>query len=402
MATYKYVAKDLTSKIVRGKAEVNDRTELVTFLRSQNLYLVKCSEVQKEETTKKLSLPELSSFSREIGTMMESGISLIRTVSIMAQGNDVKPKTKAIYKDIYVKLQQGMTLSTAMQAQGNAFPELMINMYRAGESSGQMGKTALIMAKQYEKDYKLQNTIRTAMMYPIILISISIIAVLLVFTVVLPQFFDTFEKMSIDLPGITLFMMAFSKSLQAYWYIYVLTVLISIGIISSLMRIERVRYEVDKAKLKGIKKIGNLLSIIYTARFARTLCSLYSSGMTIINALMIVRKTVNNTYIEKQFDAVIRDVRNGTTLSQAISRIDGFALKLSNSIYVGEESGKLDNMLESLAEDYDYQAEQATKKMITLLEPMLIVFLGVVIGMVLISVFLPLFSMYSTAGSGAL
>lgn len=399
MATYKYVAKDLTSKTVRGKADVNNRTELVSFLRSQDLYLISCKEVVKEENTKRLSLSELSSYSREIGTMMESGISLIRTLSIMAQQNDLKPRTKAIYKDIYVKLQQGMTLSTAMQSQGKAFPDLMINMYRAGETSGQMGKTAMIMAKQYEKDQKLQNTIKTAMMYPMILIVVSIIVILIIFTVVMPQFFETFDSMNIALPGITLFMMAFSKSLQVYWYVYVLTVLISIAVISALLRVDKVRYQVDRAKLKMNKKIGYMLSIIYTAKFARTLCSLYSSGMTIINALIIVRKTVNNAYLESQFDKVIRDVRNGTTLSQAINQIDGFAPKLANSIYIGEESGKLDNMLEAVADEFDYQAEQSTKKMIALMEPMLIVVLGIAIGAVLISVLLPIFTMYQGAGS---
>lgn len=399
MAIYKYVAKDLTSKIIRGKAEVNNRTELVAFLRSQDLYLVRYKEVIEEEKTKKLSLPELSAFSREIGTMMESGISLIRTMSIMAQGNDVKPKTKEIYKDMYVKLQQGMTLSTAMQAQGKAFPELMINMYRAGETSGQMGKTAMIMAKQYEKDFKLQNTVKTAMTYPMILVVVSVMVIIIIFSFVLPEFFTTFETMNVEMPFLTDAMMSISKSLQTYWYMYLLAVLITIGIISTLLRIESVRYKVDKMKLKGIKKVGNLLSIIYTARFSRTLCSLYSSGMTIINSLMIIRKTVNNTYIEKQFDKVIRDVRNGTTLSQAISQIDGFQPKLANSIYVGEESGKLDDMLEQLAEDYDYQAEQATQKMITLLEPILIVVLGFFILLVLLSVFMPIFQMYSSAGT---
>lgn len=399
MAIYKYIAKDLTSRNVRGKTEVNSRAELVTFLRSQDLYLIRCKEVIEEENTKKLSLPELAAFSREIGTMMESGISLIRTMSIMAQGSDIKPATKEIYKDIYVNLQQGLTLSSAMQAQGKAFPELMINMYRAGETSGQMGKTALIMANQYEKDFKLHNTVKTAMTYPMILLVVSILVILIIFGFVLPEFFDTFDSMGADLPGLTQAMMDLSHSIQKFWYFYLLAVLIMIAIISALLRVDSVRYKVDKFKLKGIKKIGDLLSIIYTARFARTMCSLYSSGMTIINSLMIIRKTVNNAYIEKQFDQVIRDVRNGTTLSKSISQIDGFQLKLSNSIYVGEESGKLEDMLAELADDYDYQAQQATQKMITLLEPILIVVLGVVILVVLLSVFMPIYSMYSSAGS---
>lgn len=399
MSIYKYVAKDITSKKIRGKAEVNSRSELVAFLRTQDLYLLSCDEVNEEEKRKRLKLNELSSFSHEIGTMMESGISLIRAMLIMTQSQEVKVSTRDIYKDIYVKLQQGLTLSAAMQAQGQAFPDLMVHMYQAGETSGQLGKTALLMAKQYEKNFKLQNTVRTAATYPTILVSVSILVIIIIFTFVLPEFFDTFTSMDIDLPFITMIMLELSQSMRTYWYVYILSVLIIFVILRKLSQIDKIRYQLDRAKLKVNKKVANMLCIIYTARFARTLCSLYASGMTMINALTIMRKTVNNTYIEAQFDRLIRDIRNGTTLSQAIAKVDGLSPKLSNSIYIGEESGKLEEMLESLADDYDYQAEQATQKLVALMEPALIIILGVLIGAVLISVMLPIYTMYQSTGA---
>lgn len=399
MAIYHYVAKDLKSNKVRGKLEVQEESEVAQLLREQGLFLIRYRKQQEKDQSKRLKLPELSAFSQEIGTMLESGVSLIRAMSIMANAPDIKPSTKEIYKNLYVKLQQGKTLSTAMEEEGNAFPPLMVAMYRSGETSGKLADTAKIMARQYEKDFKLVNTVKTASTYPMILIVISILVIIIIFSYVLPQFFDTFSSMDTALPAITMIMLMISESMQKWWYLYILGVLIIVAIISGLLRNDAVRYQVDKMKLKSVKKVGNLLSIIYTARFARSLCSLYTSGMNMMNSLNIVKATVHNTYIEKQFDDVIKKVRNGTTLSSALAGVDGFSAKLSNSIYVGEESGKLEDMLLQLADDYDYQAEQATNKMVALLEPILIVTLGLVIGIILISVMLPIYTMYQSAGS---
>lgn len=399
MAVYRYLAKDLQSNQVRGTLEVQEEQDVAKLLRDQGLFLIRCQKQQEKDQSKRLKLPELSAFSQEIGTMLESGVSLIRAMSIMANAPDIKPTTKDIYKNLYVKLQQGKTLSTAMEEEGTAFPALMVAMYRSGETSGKLSDTAKIMAHQYEKDFKLVNTVKTASTYPMILIVVSLFVILIIFSYVLPQFFDTFSGMGTSLPMITTVMLAISESMQKWWYFYVLGVLIIVAIISGLLRNDNIRYHVDKYKLKGIKKVGNLLSIIYTARFARSLCSLYTSGMNMMNALQIVKTTIHNSYIEKQFDDVIKKVRNGTTLSSALAGVDGLTAKLSNSIYVGEESGKLEDMLLQLADDYDYQAEQATNKMVALLEPILIVTLGLFIGLILISVMLPIYTMYQSAGS---
>lgn len=165
MAKYQYTAKDMNSKRVKGKIEANDQQELVTLLRNQNQYLMTCKDItEKEKNDKKLNLKELSEFSRQIGTMLGSGVSLIRAMSILVQREE-NVKMKKIYKDMYVKLQQGFTLSTAMQDEGRAFPELMVNMYRSGENSGHMDQVAMTMAKQYDKDYKEQSKIKNAMIY---------------------------------------------------------------------------------------------------------------------------------------------------------------------------------------------------------------------------------------------
>lgn len=391
MPMYKYTAKDFNAKKITGKKEANSRKELSSFLRSDNLFLLDCKDITKnEENAYKLKLKELSDFSRQVGTMMGSGISLIRAMSILLQ-REHNPKIKAIYTDVYRKLQQGLTLSTAMQAQGKAFPELMINMYRTGESSGQMEKVAMTMALQYEKDNRINSKIRNAMIYPVILIFVTIFVIIIVFTWIIPSFSSAFEGM--EMPFITRMMTGLSAIMLHYWYWILIVILCAIAAINTALRVEKIRYKFDRMKLK-IPTIGKLLGIIYTARFARTLCSLYTSGVSIINSLSIIQDTIGNKYIESQFDEVIKSVRNGTSLSQSIQKIDGFDTKLASSIYIGEESGKLDTMLTSLADDFDYDSEIATQRMVTLLEPIMIIFLALIVCLVMLSVLMPVFNMY--------
>jgi putative type II secretion pathway protein xcpS len=176
-------------------------------------------------------------------------------------------------------------------------------------------------------------------------------------------------------------------------------VLCMVALIAGMLRVEKIRYKVDQMKLK-FPKLGKLLGTIYTSRFARNMCSLYTSGISIINGLMIVKDNIGNKYIESQFDQVIRMVRNGTSLSQSIQKIDGFDAKLASSIYIGEESGKLEDMLSSLADDFDYEAEMATQKMVAMLEPIMIIFLALIVLCVMLSVLLPIYQMYQNPTIG--
>ncbi|WP_195598795.1 type II secretion system F family protein [Longibaculum muris] len=395
MATFKYIAKDINSKKYHGKREVNSREELVTLLRSENLYLLKCKEIVKEKNHKKMKLNDLSEFCRELGTMVSSGISLIMAMNIIAKRTP-DPKLQELYKDIYVKLQQGLSLSDALAAQGEMFPSLMINMFRASESTGMLDKTSMKLATQFDKDNKLQNKIKSAMLYPMILVVVTIFVVVVVFTFILPNFFDLFGDAPI--PLITQIMFGISKAMIAYWEWFIIGILIFVCVITMSMRVSKVRFAWDKFKVH-CPKVGYLTKIIYTARFARSMSSLYTSGVSMLNSLVLAKETINNVYIASQFDEVIRQVRDGTNLSQAISTVDGFDPKLASSVYIGEESGKLDQTLLNIADDFDYEAELATEKMVTLLQPLMIIILGLIIGAIMVSVILPLYSSYSTIGA---
>lgn len=397
MATYKYTAKDINSKKFHGKVEANSREELVSLLRSDNLYLLQCKELTEESNRYKIRLKELSELSRQLGTMVSSGMSLIIAMGIVTK-RETNPKLSKIYKDVYVKLQQGFTLSNAMVSQGNAFPYLMINMLRASESTGMMDKTLMKLAVQYEKENKMNSKVKTAMFYPATLILITIGVVMLVFTVILPNFLDLFEGM--EMPMVTQVMFMISDAIINYGHWILIGILVMIAAISYLLRVEKIRLKFDELKL-SLPIVGKLLTVIYTARFARSMSSLYSSGVSMINSLNLAKSTINNTYIESQFDEVVKLVRDGTNLSSAIQKVNGFDAKLANSIYVGEESGRLDDMLDRIADDFDFESEIAIERMVTLLQPIMIIVLGLIICIVVVSVLLPIYGMYgSVSGKG--
>lgn len=396
MAIYKYVARDINAKKITGKTEARDEHELSQLLRVKDMYLISHKDITKEETKNyKMKLKELANFCREIGTMMNSGLPLIRTVSILASREDNK-KLKAIYNDIYVKLQQGQTLSDALKEQGKAFPDILIQMVRSGEASGNMQDTMMVLNNQFTNDNKIKNKVKSAMTYPVILGIVTIVVLLIVYTAVLPSFFSMFEGM--ELPLITEINIIISKFIMSYWYALLIGILVLILIIVSLLQLPKVKYQFDRFKLK-MPIIGKLMKIIYTSRFARTLCSLYSSGISIVNAMVIVKSTIGNKYIETQFDNFIKAVRNGEALSVAIGMIDGFDIKLTSSVYIGEESGNLEDLLSSLADDFDYEAMLASEKMVAILEPAMIIVLAVVICVIIISVLVPIYSMYQNVGS---
>jgi type IV pilus assembly protein PilC len=394
MPTYKYSAKTLESKMVRGVMEANDEETVRRLLRQDQTFLLKIREVENVKKPYKLKSMELSDFSRQLASMLGSGIPVIRAMKILEE-RDVKPGLKKVYEVILREIQRGNTLSEAMELSGGSFPELMINILKAGEASGQLENSARKMADHYEKEHKLKEKVRAAMTYPIILFGVTVLVVLLVFTLILPQFFELFD--GIELPALTKFMLFLSNSLETYGLFYLIGLLLIVAIGAFVLSIPKVKLQTDKVKLK-IPKIGHLLRIIYTARFARNLSSLYSSGLPMINALNIGGDTVGNTYIRDQFISVVEAVRNGQALSAAVEQVDGFDAKLVATIYIGEESGRLDEMLENVSDAYDYEAEMATARMVTYIEPIMIITMAFMVGSIILSVMMPIMTLYQNIG----
>jgi type IV pilus assembly protein PilC len=235
------------------------------------------------------------------------------------------------------------------------------------------------------------------MTYPKILSGLIVLVVAVIFGFVMPQFDSLFASMPV-LPLPTRIMLAISDFVVAYWYALIIGAVTVFLLIYFLKKIPAVCYVLDRIQIH-IPKIGKLFKVIYTARFARTLSSLYSSGIPIITCLDIASKTIGNLYIEKQFKQVIADTTAGESLSTAIGKVDGFVKKIESSIRVGEEAGSLDTMLDSIADDMEFESERAISQMVAYLEPAMIVVMAVIVGFIMISVIVPIYQSYQSIGA---
>jgi type IV pilus assembly protein PilC len=250
------------------------------------------------------------------------------------------------------------------------------------------------MAAHYDKDYKLNQKVKSSMTYPKILLVLIVLVVAIIMGYVIPQFKDLFAQMD-SLPVSTTILLGISNFVKNRWYIIIVVAVIVYVSLKLIFSIPAFKYYKDKVALK-LPVFGKLFKIIYTARFARTLSSLYSAGISIINCLQIARNTIGNAYIEQQFDKVIADVKGGENLSTAIDNVDGFTKKLSSTVMVGEETGSLESMLVSCADQMEYDSELALNKLVSYIEPAMIVIMAVVVGFVIISVIQPIYGSYAT------
>ena len=397
MAEYRYTAQNEKGKQVRGRIAASDEREISRKLRDKNLSLLHYEEIAKQVALKPLKKSQLSDFCRQMGELIRSGISILRALEIEGSDESITPYEKELYMRLRDRVVQGVALSKAMEELYPAFPPLLVYMFRAAESSGNLDSTALRLADQYQKENELEAEAKNALTYPKILAGLIVLVVGVIFGFIMPQFEELFSEMPV-LPGPTRFLLGISDVVKNYWYLLIIfAVLIWIfgGII---MRIPAIRLQVDKLKVKG--PLGKLQKVVYSARFARTLSSLYSAGIPIDQCLAIGRQTIGNSYIEMQFTEVIKKVQAGGLLSDALDEVDGFVSKLSSVVRVGEETGALDSMLVSVADNLDFASEQALKRMVKYVEPVMIVIMAVIVGFIIIGVILPIYQSYSTIGAG--
>ena len=399
MPNYKYTAAGSNGKKVRGVMTAPDETALYQQLREEGKYLTASKEVTGKRTSGKLKIVVVADFCRQLGTLLGAGVSLVRALSIIAAEESVKPKVRTIYEEMLRLIRQGVPLSEAMERQAPAFPELLVGMLRSAEVSGNLDHTAKRMAVHYEKEHRINSKVRSAMVYPIILAVMMVAIVVFVVGYILPQFSDLFATMG-ELPWMTRVVMAFSDLVTNYWYLLILGLAVLVMLIRMVLKAPAVRLAFDKRKLK-LPVVGKLLRTIYTARFARTLSSLYGSGVPIMSSLSTAADTVGNQYIVSQFGESVRLLQQGGSLTDALRRIDGFENKLASSIAIGEETGNLDEMLDVTADSYDYASEQAMNRLVTLLEPCMLILMGFMVGFIMLAILLPIFGSYNAIEQSA-
>lgn len=398
MPEYRYRAQDKNGKIVKGKAEAADESDLQRRFHDAGLLLLEARPVVRQVALKPVKKPQLADFCRQLGTLTKAGVTLVKAIEIIANDESISLYERQLYIKLRDRVVQGVALSNAMQELEPAFPPLLIYMIKAAETSGTLDTTCLRLADQYTNEAQLEQTAKNSLTYPKILAALLVGVVAILFGYVLPQFEEMFSAIP-KLPVATRILMGISNFVKTRWYVLLVAVVLIVIFGKMIVKIPAVAYVLDRLKTKG--RWGRLLKVIYSARFARTMSSLYSSGIPIYNCIQIARGTIGNSYIEEQFDEVERQVLGGSPLSSALQNVDGFVGKLPATIKVGEETGMLGSMLESVANDLDFYSKQALIKLTSYIEPVMIVIMAIGVGFVMIAVIQPIYQSYSTIGAGS-
>lgn len=386
MKNFTYIAKDYNGKKIKATFQAEGSQELVNHIVDKGLFLVSYSEgisLKNENKVHKLKTKELSITCRQLSSMMTSGLTLMKSLDILYKQQENKV-SRACWQAIYEDVQKGQSFSDALKAQAGVFPDFFVSMVNAGESSGTLDTVMSRMSDHYAKENKLKNKVRGALIYPIILLCVSLLVVTGLFTFIMPKFKDLFGDRK--MPTLTEVMLGISSFITTKWYIVIIIIgAIIFGVIYCFRQPE-IRRKIDRHIIKS-KMIGKLVTKVYTGRFARSLSSLYSSGIPMVEAIERSAAVLGNLYITEQFVQVVDDVKQGGSLSNAIQKTEIFEPMFCSMIFVGEESGTLDDILAKTADFYEEESESAIGKLVSMIDPILIIFLGVIIALVVLSIY---------------
>ncbi|BEP28978.1 type II secretion system F family protein [Helicovermis profundi] len=400
MSKYHYSGKTKQGQNVKGTMDAESSSEVVVALKRQGIFPLK---VEKNITAKrdisiklfkkKIKVKDVAIFCRQFHTIVSSGISLIECLDILRKQTE-NNQFKEIISDMYEDVQKGVSLSKAMQSFKNTFPDILINMVHSGEISGQLDTIMKRMAEHFEKENKINNKIKGAMVYPIILIVISFIVsgVLLVF--VLPGFIGMFASFNVELPLPTRMLLAFGEIIKKYWYIILGAIIGLIFFFKRFIGTYEGRLKFDKFKLH-LPVIGKVNKKIATSRFARTLSTMLLSGISIIDALEIVIKVMGNASVSEKITESLEGIKKGEGVALPLSKTNIFPPMMISMIEIGEETGSLDELLEMSAEFYDEEVEIAIEGMIQMINPVILLFMAAVVGTIVMAIALPMFDMYN-------
>lgn len=398
MKKYRYRAKAQDGKKIESEYEANSKEEVVGMITSNGYYPLKIEEISSRpfaeiSFNQKVSTKDLSIFCRQMYTMLDAGVTITNSLNMLAN-QVINKKLKTIVGEIEEDVKKGEMLSQSMAKYPNEFPKLLVSMVQSGEATGNIDAIMLRMAIHFEKENRMNSKVKAAMIYPLVLCFVTVVAVMFIMTFVMPTFVSLFEGQGAQLPAITKVVIGISKFLRAY-YLY-------IGIFIILLVVAFNYYKKSDKGIEAISRIkikmpllASLNKKIITARFTRTMSTLLSSGISLIDALPIVSEIIGNSVAEEELTRVRERIVRGEGLSAPINESVVFPELLSSMIKIGEESGSLDDILNKTADFYDEEVDQAITAATALIEPALIIIMGLIIGSIVISIMLPMFDMYS-------
>ena len=400
MALYKYRALTADGRSIEGTHDCDSPREVIDLLKESNSIPVEINEASQSKDVGELAIfnkvktKDISIFCRQFYTMLNAGVTIVNCLDILKVQTESKP-LKKIIAEVYDDVIVGSSFTEAMMKHDKDFPELLLSMIEAGEISGNLDGIMDRMATHYENENKINKKIKGAMIYPVILAVLSVSVVTLMLTFVFPTFIEMFEDSDTPLPGPTQILMQISDFMRGYWYIILGIMLIVAYVVNRYRNTDTGRYNIDNMILK-LPVIGISMKKIATSRFSRTLSTLLFSGVPLIEALDIVGRVVGNTVIQTQLVTVKEDISRGTDLSGPMKQIKEFPPMLTHMVEIGEQSGSIDDIMAKTADFYDDEVEAAIQSMTALIEPVMIVIMGVVIGGMVIAMVLPMFEMVNT------
>lgn len=395
--TYAYTAVDPSGRTVKGKIDADSQQLVLSRLQEQGYHVTGLTEQKKWSFTaggKKVKLEVLVVFSRQLATMINAGISIVRCLDIL--GNQLKdPTLKPIVAQTMRDVKNGISLTDALAKHGNVFSKLYVNMVRAAELSGTLDEILDRLAGFLEYEMEVRTKIKSAMMYPIIVLIFSGLMVFTLMTFVLPKFKEIFDSMNVEMPIYTRLLFDASGLFKQFWYVPLIVIIGTVVFVKQTGNTKRGRYQIDNLKLR-VPIVGEIIKKMAISRFSRTFGTLVSSGVPMMRALEIVGETAGNAVIAKGVQTARESVREGQKISSPLEATGLFPTMVTHMIDVGEETGRLSDMLVKVSEFYEKEVDAAVKGLTSLIEPLLIVFMGVVVGFIAISVMGPIFKLVSS------
>lgn len=397
MYKYSYKALSPEGKRVSGTITATSEDDFNQVISSRGLKCYYVHATGKGDASKlsKLDTALVLQFCRQLASMLNAGLPLIKSLEMLYERTE-KPKLKNVLAALFEEVQKGNSLAESMGALPGVFPNLLVSMVKAGEMSGKLEETLIRMADYYEKEKKRKRQIKSATSYPKIVLAICLVVVVVLLIWIMPKMISMVSEDK--LPLVTKILLKIKDFIMKDYILIIGIVASLIIFIPIVKRIEAVDLFVSKMKVK-MPGIGKLQKMIYTSRFASSLCTLTSSGVHLLDALTMVSEMMDNTYVSRQIDDAVEAIRRGESISAALQTVDAFDPLLTTMIFVGEESGSLDEVLGQTAAYFEDEADTAIKSLTAMINPALMVVMAVVIGVILIAILMPMFSMYDSIGT---
>jgi type IV pilus assembly protein PilC len=395
MAMYEYTAKNATSgQILKGQLDVPSKDEVIAYLRKNRMILVSVREAPRSINISfggGIKTRDVVIFTRQFSTMINAGLPLVQSLNILAQQTENKA-LQTVTKAVVYDVEAGNTLADALDKHPKAFTKLYVNMVAAGEAGGILDTILMRLATFLEKNDALVRKVKGALVYPAVIISVAVIAIAVLLIFVIPTFASMFASVNMELPLPTRFVMGASDFLIRFWYFIVGGIILLVFAFRQYYNTPDGRKQIDGALLRA-PVLGDLLRKSAVSRFTRTLGTLISSGVSILDGLEITAKTAGNRVIHDAVMQSRQSIAGGETIAGPLQESKVFPPMVISMISVGEQTGGLDEMLSKIADFYDAEVDVAVSALLSLMEPIMIVVLGVIVGGMVVAMYLPIFDM---------